>query len=43
MNLKDMNLEEGDNFNNVPKVIEHFGLNIELNQTQDKIIFIGFI
>lgn len=29
-----------DNFDNVPKVIEYFGLNIELNQTQDKIIYV---
>lgn len=29
-----------DNFENVPKVIEYFGLNIELNQSQDKIIYV---
>ena len=29
-----------DNFENVPKVIEHFGLNIELNQSKDKIIYV---
>lgn len=28
-----------DNFNNVPKVIEHFGLNIKLNESQNKIIY----
>lgn len=29
-----------DNFENVPKVIEYFGLNIELNQSKDKIIYV---